>query len=188
MPRAHSFIGHEGGRQLFIRRALVFSPLIFFLAVTQCSFFAQLKILPAVPDLMIGVIVAIAMLDSQKAAVVCGISAGFVIDAIGASGLSFSPLFYMFCGALCGVFAKKMLPSFLSWAVNLTVFSILSSLFTLVNLLSRVDGISLLEAFTRVLLPEMICTYIVCLPIFFIVKLCMIPIDSKRRLRLDKFN
>ena len=74
MAHSHLFIGHEGGRQLFIRRALVFSPVIFLLAVAQCSFFAQLKILPAVPDLMIGVIVAIAMLDSQKAAVVCGIS------------------------------------------------------------------------------------------------------------------
>ena len=188
MARSHAFIGHEGGRQLFIRRALVFSPVIFLLAVAQCSFFAQLKILPAVPDLMIGVVVAIAMLDSQKAAVVCGISAGFVIDAIGTSGLSFSPLFYMLCGALCGLIAKKMLPSFLSWAVNLTVFSILSSVFTLLNLIARIDDLSLLEAFLRVLLPEMICTYIVCLPIFFIVKLCMIPIDSKRRLRLDKFN
>ena len=188
MARSNLFIGHEGGRQLFVRRALVFSPVIFLLAVAQCSFFAQLKILPAVPNLMIGVVVAIAMLDSQKSAVVCGISAGFVIDAIGASGLSFSPLFYMLCGALCGVFAKKMLPSFLSWAVNLTVFSVLSSLFTLINLVSRIDDVSLAEAFTGVLLPEMICTYVVCLPIFFIVKLCMVPIDAKRRLRLDKFN
>ena len=188
MAHLHSSFGHEGGRQLFIRRLLVFSPVIFLLAIAQCAFFAQIKLLPAVPNLMVGTVVAIAMLDSQKSAVVCGIGAGFVIDAIGASGLSFSPLFLMLCGAICGIFAKKMLPSFLSWTVNLTVFSIFSAVNTFINVIYRTKDIPALTVLTEILLPEMICTVILCLPIFFIIKLCMIPIDAKRRLRLDKFN
>ena len=178
----------EANRQLFIRRSTVFAPVIFLLSVAQCSFFAQLYFLPSVPDLILGFIVAVAMLDSQKSAAVCGIGAGFVIDAIGASGLLFSPIFYMLCGVMCGFLSKKMLPSFLSWLVELAVFSAVRMLFTLANLLYLWSDVPFWTTLKDLLLPEMICTFIVCLPIFFIVKLCMIPIDSKRRLRLDKFN
>ena len=178
----------ESNRQLFMRRALVFAPVIFLLAVAQCSFFAQLDFLLAVPDLMLGFVVAVAMLDSEESAAVCGIGAGFVIDAIGASGLSFSPLFYMLAGVLCGILSKKMLPSFLSFTVELAILSVVKSLFTTANILYISKNILFWQTLKSVLVPEIICTFIICLPIFFIVKLCMIPVDSKRRLRLDKFN
>ena len=178
----------ESKSQLLLRRSLVYAPVIFLVAIIQCSFFAQLKILPAVPDLILGLVVGIAMLDSQKAAVVCGIGAGFVIDAIGSSGLSLSPLFYMLIGALCGALAKKMLPRFISWVVNLLVFSATKALFTMLNIFLLPGGFSFKDTLLSILLPEFVCTFIICLPIYFIVKLCMIPIDSKRQLRLDKFN
>ena len=178
----------ESKSQLLLRRSLVFAPFIFLIAIIQCSFFSQLKILPAVPDLILGTVVGIAMLDSQRAAVVCGIGAGFVIDAIGSSGLSLSPLFYMLIGALCGALAKKMLPRFVSWALNLLIFSLAKALFTMLNILLLPGGFSFTHTLLSTLLPEFICTFVVCLPIYFIVKLCMIPIDSKRQLRLDKFN
>ena len=177
----------ESGRQLFVRRLFVFSPVIFLLAIAQCSFFAQLYFLPATPDLMLGFIIAVAMLDSQRSAAVCGIGAGFVIDAIGSSGISFSPLFYMLCGVFCALLAKKMLPSFLSWIVQLSVFTVVKALFTLMNVYISNSSAPFLRILLRVLIPEMICTFVICLPIFFIVKLCMVPIDAKRRLRLDKF-
>ena len=178
----------ESKSQLLLRRSLVYCPVIFLVAIIQCSFFAQLKILPAVPDLILGLIVGIAMLDSQKAAVVCGVGAGFVIDAMGSSGLSLSPLFYMLIGALCGALAKKMLPRFLSWALNLLIFSAVKTILTILNLLYMPGGFSLSHSLVPILLPEFICTFIICLPMYFIVKLCMIPIDRKRQLRLDKFN
>ena len=127
------------------------------------------------------------MLDSQKAGAVCGIGAGFVIDALGSSGLSLSPLFYLFIGALCGAFSKKMLPSFLSWVVELSVFTVVKAFFTLFNVYIANSNAPFARIFLNIILPEMLCTLIICLPIFFVVKLCMIPIDSKRRLRLDKF-
>ncbi len=178
----------ESKSQLLLRRSLVYIPVIFLIAIIQCAFFSSLKILPAVPDLILGLVVGIAMLDSQKAAVVCGIGAGFVIDAIGSSGLSLSPLFYMLIGALCGALAKKMLPRFLSWVVNLLIFSAAKSILTVLNLLYLPGGFSFYDSLMSTLLPEFVCTFIICLPVYFIVKLCMIPIDQKRQLRLDKFN
>ncbi|MBR2387765.1 MAG: hypothetical protein IKB02_03245 [Clostridia bacterium] len=174
----------ETTRQLLWRRLLVFLPAMFILAVAECSFFAQLYFLPATPDLMLGFVVAVAMLDSQHSAAICGIGAGFIIDAVGATGISFSPLFYMLCGAFCAVLAKKMLPSFLSWLVELAIFSVVKGLYTLAGLYYSWSGAPIGTVLLRTVLPEIICTFVICLPIFFIVKLCMIPIDSKRRLRL----
>lgn len=179
---------NESNRQLLFRRSIVYGLLIFFLAIIQCSFFSRLKIFGVVPDLMLGAVVGIAMLDSQRAAAVCGIGAGFVIDALGSSGLSLSPLFYLIFGALCGALAKKMLPNFLSWTVNLAIFSAARSVLTILNMLYLSKTLSFAQIAKSILLPEAVCTFIICLPIFFIVKLCMLPIDSKRRLRLDKFN
>lgn len=178
----------ESKSQLLLRRSLVYSPLVFLVAIMQCSFFANLKILPAVPDLMLGVVVGVAMLDSQKSAAVVGIGAGFVLDAIGSSGLLLSPLSYMLIGALCGALAKKMLPSFLSWVVNLFIFAAANSVFTILNLMYLPGGFSFSESILSILLPEFACTLIICLPMYYVVKLCMIPIDRKRQLRLDKFN
>ena len=178
----------ESKSQLLLRRNLVYAPVIFLVAIIQCAFFSQLRLLPAVPDLILGLIVGIAMLDSQKAAVVTGLGAGFVIDAIGSSGLSLSPLFYMLIGAFCGALVKKMLPRFLSWVVNLFIFALAKSLLTILNLLYLPGGFSFTDSLLSVLLPEFICTFIICLPMYFLVKLCMIPIDQKRQLRLDKFN
>ena len=178
----------ESNHQLLTRRLAVYAPATFLLAVIQCSFFSQLSFLPATPDLILGLIVGIAMLDSQKAAAVTGVGAGFVIDAIGSSGLSLSPLFYLFVGALCGAFAKKMLPSFISWLVSLFVFSLFKSILTILNVLYISNDPPFIKMLTELLIPEIISTFIICIPIFFIVKLCMIPIDAKRRLRLDKFN
>ena len=171
-------------RPLIWRRFFVFLPVIFILAVAECSFFAQLYFIPATPDLMLGLVVAVAMLDSQHSATVCGIGAGFVIDSIGSTGISFSPLFYMLCGAFCALLAKKMLPSFLSWVVELAIFSAVKGIYTLAGVYYSWSGAPIATVLLRTVLPEMICTFIVCLPIFFVVKLCMIPIDSQRRLRL----
>lgn len=171
-------------RPLIWRRFFVFLPVIFILAVAECSFFAQLYFIPATPDLMLGLVVAVAMLDSQHSATVCGIGAGFVIDSIGSTGISFSPLFYMLCGAFCALLAKKMLPSFLSWVVELAIFSAAKGIYTLAGVYYSWSGAPIATVLLRTVLPEMICTFIVCLPIFFVVKLCMIPIDSQRRLRL----
>lgn len=179
---------NEATRQLLIRRSAVYGPMIFLLAVAQCSFFSDLRLFGSVPDLMLGVIVGIAMLDSQKAAAVCGIGAGFVIDALGSSGFSLSPLFYMLCGCLCGMLARKMLPNFLSWAVNLLVFSAAKSVFTAVNIFLLTRAIPIKQMITKIILPEFICTFAVCLPLFFIIKLASLPIEAKSKFRIDRFS
>ena len=59
-----------------VKKILVYSLLSLLLASLQCSFFARLSICPATPDLMLGLVAAIALLDSREAAAICGIGCG----------------------------------------------------------------------------------------------------------------
>ena len=178
---------NESARSAILRRIAVYGILLLLLATAQCSFLAKLTVLPSTPDLILGAIVAISMLDSEKAASVCGVAAGFLTDALGGTGISLSPLFYLACGALCGILAGKMLHNFLSWTVNLTLAAAAKSLFTAFNIIISTSSPGLTDLIKQTLLPEFLCTVIICLPVFFIVKLCVIPLETKSKLRIDKF-
>ena len=171
-------------RSAIIRRIVVYSILFFTLCVAQCSFFAGLSFLRAVPDIVMGAVVAIALLDTQKSAIICGIAAGTMIDALGGSGISLSPIAFMIIAILCSEIAKKMLPNFLSWAVMLIPAVALRSLFTLISIAVSFDGIALSSVFSSILLPEAILTFFLSLPIFFAVKFCVKIADAKNKFKL----
>jgi len=131
-----------------------------------------------------GAVVATALLDSQKSAVVCAIAAGAMIDALGGAGLSLSPIAFMIIAIVCSEIAKKILPSFLSWTVILIPAVVLRSLFTLISIAISFDGIAFLSVFSSILLPEAILTFFFSLPIFFAVKLCVKIADAKNKFKL----
>lgn len=175
-------INNHSIRPELIKRIIIYSILILIVASTQCSFFAQLNICPATPDLIIGVVLAVAMLDSAKSAVALGIAAGFISDALGSVGnLSFSALFYLLCAVILGALACKMLPKFLSFVCLLIPALTLRALYTTLCLFLNIGSIPQLSVLGSLLLPEIIVTAILCLPIYPIVKLCVIPIHSHSR-------
>lgn len=171
-------------RSSIIRRIVVYSILFFTLGIAQCSFFAGLSFLSVVPDIVMGAVVAIALLDTQKNAIICGIAAGAMIDALGGSGLSLSPIFFLIIAIICSEIAKKILPTFISWAVILIPAVALRSFFTLISLAISFDGIAFSSVFSSILLPEAILTFFLSLPIFFAVKLCVKIADAKNKFKL----
>jgi hypothetical protein len=111
---------HQNGTSKIsiLRRAVLYGVLFFILSVAQCSFFSRLSFFSTIPNLVLGGVVAVALLDDQKTSVVCGIGAGFILDAIGGAGISLSPLTFMIAAIICSEISKKMLPHFLSWIMN----------------------------------------------------------------------
>ena len=83
----------EAARGARVKRVLLFGLLALLLATAQCSFFAELHICPATPDLILSLTVAVLLLDSVYSATVVAIGAGFLVDALGATSLFLSPLF-----------------------------------------------------------------------------------------------
>lgn len=174
--------GKKGFRPELLKRIFIYGALVLLIGSAQCSFFSQLDICPATPDLMIGTVLAIALLDSQRSAAVVGLCGGFFTDALGNSGsLSFSALFYLLCAAILGYFSLKMLPRFLSFACLMLPALALRALYTALCLCVRAHGLPPLQIMTSTLIPEIITTALLCLPLYPIVRLCVIPMNARSR-------
>ena len=172
----------HGVRDGLIKRIIIYGFLVLIISSAQCSFFAGLNICPATPDLVIGLVLAVALLDSVRSASAVGIAAGFVSDALGSAGsLSFSALFYLICAVIFGSVARKMLPRFLSFVCLLIPALALRAIYTTLCLCFRIRSIPSISILTSILLPEIAVTAILCIPLYPIVKLCVIPMNSRSR-------
>ena len=175
---------NEATRSAIIRRVIVFGIMFFLLGVAQCSFFTELYFISAVPDIVMGAVAAIALFDSQRSAVICSISAGFMIDALGGSGISLSPIAFMIIALVASEISKKILPSFLSWLLILIPSALIKAVFTVLNVFFATGEFMLARIFKSVLLPEFILTVLFSLPIFFIVKLCARLVEVKSKFKV----
>lgn len=170
-----------GEKRLLVRRIIVFGLVAFFLGILQCSFFSRLKPFGAVPDIILGSLCAIIMLDNKKSGAVYAVAAGYFIDAIGAVPPSFSPVFYLLCVVALGMISEKMMPRFVSFAVLMLPAALLRAVFTYLNMCIALSDSPPFGIFLRTALPEMLCTYLFCLPVYFLIKLCMYPIHLDRK-------
>lgn len=168
-----------GEKLRILRRIIIFGLVGFFLCILQCSFFSKLKPFGVTPDIVLGSILALSMLDSKKSAAVYAVSTGYFLDAIGATPPSLSPVFYLLAVALLGFISDKMMPRFLSFGTLMLPAVCLRAIFTFISLWISLGVFPPTAYITSVILPEMLSTFIFCLPVYFFIKLCMLPIGSK---------
>ncbi len=83
------------------------------------------KIFGATPALCLGLICAVGFIFGKNGGAVAGIAGGFLCDCVGGLGFSFSVLFFMLCGYLCGAligtFLSENFPSFLIYGLMVGV-------------------------------------------------------------------
>ena len=156
-----------------VKRVALYGVLLLLLAAAQCSFFARLRHLPATPDLILGLVVAVTLLDSRKSGIGVAIAGGFLIDALGSVGVSLSPILYVTVAVLVGFPAQKMLPSFFSWLILMLPSVLCGGVYGCARLWMRLGAFSLSEALTGVLLPGVVSTLILCMPLYGLLRLCM---------------
>lgn len=164
-----------------MRRLLIYSALVLFLAVTQCSFFSALHICPAVPDLMLGLLLCILLFDSPKAAAIAAPLAGYLVDALGSSFFFFTPVFYLLAVVLLAPLATKMLSGFWSYCILLLPVLALRALYTTICLTARIGRFPSLSLLGGTLPAEALTTAICCLLLYPLIKLCTYPIRSHNR-------
>ena len=151
------------------------------LSVAQCSFFSVLKPFGVVPDLILGFVVALSLISTLEESAVVALAAGFTVEALGAPTLSFSALFYLTVAVVIGIAAKKMIPGILSYVALLIPAEVLGAIYTTIMLTMTYGGIPPAAELFGILVPEMIVGAVFSLPIYFIVKLCSIPIETRGR-------
>ena len=172
--------GSGAGANLW-RRIIIYGILILILGCLQCAFFPFLKVCPATPDLIMGALLGIALLDSPTSAAVTSVCAGFFIDAIGGAGIALSPLIYLFYVLVISAFSGKVLKSFFSYILLLLPSLIYRAAVTYVSISAKTGALALLPELRQIILPEAISTALFCLPVYFLVKLCVKPIGSHGR-------
>ena len=181
MARKRSFRRGIGNiRADIIKRIFVYGVVLILLAALQCSFFARLVFLETTPDLILAAVIAILILDSQKSATVCAIAGGFIIDAVGGIGASFSPIYYLLTIMIVGLLSEKMLKSLPVWIFLMIPSILIRSVYVCVRLRALVGNFSIADALVNILFPEAICTVIVGIAVYFLIRLCMLLLKDRR--------
>ena len=181
MNHAH---GRERTKHEYFKRALLYGALFFLLTILQCSFFGTLRPFGAVPAPVLGALCAVALLDRPEVALATAIGAGFLLDAVGSTGLCLSPLLFLLLTALFVLVSRKMIPSFLSFAVLLALCSVTSVLQTLITLALTGSSDSVLPWLRYHALGEWFGTFLFSLPLYFPVLFCLRTAEAKGRFRL----
>ncbi|MBQ2733434.1 MAG: rod shape-determining protein MreD [Clostridia bacterium] len=132
-----------------------------------------------VPDLVLCAVVAVGMAEDERTAGVCGVAAGFFIDALGAVGLCISPLLYGACGYLTGVLVRFLLRRNLpSYLIYVLCAAAARSVITLMMVYVFGDTVPLYYAFADILIPEFILT-VLCSPVLYLI--IVLPLARKNR-------
>ena len=181
MNHAH---GRERIKHEYFKRAMLYGALFFLLSILQCSFFAILRPFGAIPAFVLGALCAVALLDRPEETFATSIGAGFLLDAIGSTGLCLSPLLFLLFSTLLIAVSRKMIPSFLSFAVLLLFASAVAVAHTLLTLLLAGVPEALLPWLRHHALGEWAGTFLFSLPLYFPVLLCLRIAKAKGQFRL----
>ena len=173
----------EQPRGARIKRVLIYTPLTLLLAVAQCSFFASLHICPATPDLMLGLVLAILLLDSPASAAAVALGAGVLIDALGTARFFLSPAFYLLIVLLLALPASKMLARFPSFLVLLIPALAARAGYTLLCFALTASALPAWSYLGGILWREALVTAIAVLPLYPLARLCMRPLRARTRFR-----
>ena len=152
-----------------VKRLCLYSAMIFLAVVAEKAFFATLDYLPAPPDLVIGIVCGVALMDKRENALVCSLVGGVMTDALGGETVYLSPLVYFLLAIILTAFSKKMLKRYPSYLALLGIATVFRGAYTL-GMCILLGKMGFLPALARCALPKIISTAVLCLPMYLAVR------------------
>ena len=168
-------LGHRAQlRSRVIRYILLVGLLLIATAVLQVSLFSRHRLLGAVPDLMICTVLCLSYFSGRYMGAVTGIAAGFLIEAIGSTGIVILPVCYLFLGYLVGNYAKTLGPrSYVSYLIYLAITLGYRAMITVLLSCMSYRTVHLPKILLYSVLPELLVTAIAgCLLYFPLMAFC----------------
>lgn len=145
-----------------IGKAVVCALLLVFFSLLQTTLFTRFRPFGAVPDLILPLTVAVAMVFHEKWGSVFGLISAFVIESLGGSTFTILPILYMLTGYIVGLLSTYSFRDSLAVRVLYTlVTSPVRMLFTLLSLAATIGDFHLITVTADLLLPEL------CANVFF---------------------
>ncbi len=169
-----------------VAKACIAAGLILLFSLLQTTVFARFRPFGATPDLMLSLVVALSLTEGEKWGAVCGLSAAFVIEAIGSSGVTLLPILYAAVGYFCPIITREHLTDSFPVRVLLTaVTGVARAVFTLIYLGIHADPFRFFPLCASIVLPEYASTLVMALLSHLTVYLCLHPFHKSRAERTE---
>ncbi len=141
---------------------IIFTALVWFVAVMQCT---NISLFGITPDVTFALVCAIGFVAGERYGALFGLFGGVLVMALGSSGISFAPVMLTLCGYLCGAVPNVFLRrNFLSYLVYCAIMGGIHMIFTVIYFIMLSGSYEIWSALGRLILPE-----------FFGAAVCMIP-------------
>lgn len=109
--------------QKLTKKCLLWGVWLLILAILQTSFFPTFGVFGMTPNLVLAAVLAIAVYDRERSAVITGITGGFLVYALGGAGIAATPLTYMLYGLTAALLTFSIMNrSFFSWLLFAAIF------------------------------------------------------------------
>jgi rod shape-determining protein MreD len=141
-----------------LRVAVRLALLIFLAAILQVSFFSQITLLGAAPEVMPVVVVSIGLLGGAVAGASCGFAAGLLLDVLMLQTLGVSSLVLLTTGWLAGRYRESfeigsaLTPVLLTGALTLLAASVFTALQLMLGVEAPVSLLILREIVVKAVL------------------------------------
>ncbi|MBR2722622.1 MAG: rod shape-determining protein MreD [Clostridia bacterium] len=159
-------------RKVILRHLLVLSLGLLVASLLQVCVFGRYRPFGIVPDLTFCLVVGVGFFLGRFAGAVHGIAAGVLIEALGGTGLTLLPVFYLFCGYLVGHYARAIRPKRITvFLVSFGIALLLRSGMSITYLCISLEQINLPSILLNVILPEFLVTALCGCVLYYPIKL-----------------
>lgn len=145
--------------------------LFLILIVLQTSVLSRYQIFGVTPDLCYAALILLSYFCGREVGAVTGIAVGFAVEAVGSVGISLLPIFYLFCGYVCGYFTKVIAQKgFVPFLTVLAAAIPVRAVITLIYVCIQYSAIHLPKLLIYMILPEAAVTLAFALLMFYPMK------------------
>ncbi len=150
-----------------IRYTLIIGLVLIIVASMQVSLFSRFRILSATADLMLCTVVCMSFLGGRHVGAITGIAGGFLVEAMGSTGIMLLPLFYLFLGYVVGHYSRAMEKRYTAYLMYLGIALLYRAMITVFYTCITYQNVNLVDILIRILLPEMLLSAIAGCVIYF---------------------
>ena len=130
---------------------------IILFAVWQTTFCPRFRFFGAVPNITLGLLICLSVVEGEYLSAALSVTAGFVLDALGGGSISYMPIFFLAAVSFTFFFTQKVLGK--KWWMVLicgVIVFLADALITACLVLIRYPGTNFFTAFYHTSLPQLL--------------------------------
>lgn len=149
--------------RLIAYKCILYGVGLLFIGILQVSFFSTVNVFSATPDLLLGAICALAMLEGREVCGICGIISGVVYCSLGGFSYPIYILFSFLCGyVLPSVSSRVLGRGYVSYLALAVITFAFKAIYTLLEAFITSYSASPIHILIGFAVPEYISSLVFC--------------------------